>query len=78
MPFTIDTDACDYGVGVVLQQKGHPIAYMSKPLAPKHHGLSTYEECLAILMAVKQWRPYLHSDEFTIKTDQCSLTHLDD
>lgn len=30
--FTIDTDACDTGVGAVLQQDGHPIAYMSKPL----------------------------------------------
>ena len=34
--FVIDTDACDYGVGAALQQGGHPIAYMSKPLAPKH------------------------------------------
>ncbi|KAM3348690.1 hypothetical protein ACQJBY_022133 [Aegilops geniculata] len=77
--FVIDTDACDYGVGAVLQQGGHPIAYMSKPLGPKHRGLSTYEkECLAILMAVEQWHPYLHSDEFLIRTDQRSLVHLDD
>ncbi|VAI53995.1 unnamed protein product [Triticum turgidum subsp. durum] len=52
---------------------------MSKPLGPKNHGLSTYEkECLAILMAIEQWRPYLHTDEFLIRTDQCSLVHLDD
>lgn len=77
-PFTIDTDACDYGVGAVLQQGGHPIAYMSKPLGPKNRGLSTYEkECLAILMAVEQWRPYLHNGEFLIRTDQRSLVHLD-
>lgn len=68
--FVIDTDACAYGVGVVLQQDGHPIVYMSKPLRPKNRGLSTYEkECLAILMAVDQWRPYLHNDEFLIHTD---------
>lgn len=55
-PFTIDTDACEYGVGAVLQQGGHPITYMSKPLGPKDRGLSTYEkECMAILMAVEQW-----------------------
>ncbi|KAM3402096.1 hypothetical protein ACQJBY_006196 [Aegilops geniculata] len=77
--FVIDTDACDYGVGAILQQEGHPIAYMSKPLAPKNRGLSTYEkECLAILMAVEQWRPYLHTDEFLIRTNQRSLVHLDD
>lgn len=52
--FVIDTDACDSEVGAVLEQGGHPIAYMSKPLGPKHRGLSTYEkECLAILMAVE-------------------------
>lgn len=78
-PFTIDTDACDYGVGAVLQQKEHPIAYMSKALGPKNRGLSTYEkECLAILMAVEQWRAYLHHNEFIIRTDQRSLVHLDD
>ena len=29
-PFVIETDACDRGIGVVLQQDGHPITYMSK------------------------------------------------
>jgi hypothetical protein len=52
---------------------------MSKPLAPKHRGLSTYEkECLAILMAVEQWRPYLQNGEFLIRTDQKSLIHLEE
>ncbi|KAK1651077.1 hypothetical protein QYE76_068882 [Lolium multiflorum] len=78
-PFVIDTDACDTGVGAVLQQNGHPIAYMSKPLGPRHRGLSTYEkECLAILMAIEQWRPYLHNGEFLIRTDQKSLIHLEE
>jgi hypothetical protein len=65
-------------VGAVLQQ-GHPIAYISKALGPKNMGLSTYEkECLAILFAVEQWHPYLQQGEFVIKTDQQSLTYLDD
>jgi hypothetical protein len=56
--FEVETDACDYGVGAVLMQKGHPIAFLSKALGPKNRGLSTYEkECLAILMAVEKWRP---------------------
>jgi hypothetical protein len=29
-------------------------------------------------MAVEQWHPYLHSDEFFIRTDQRKLVHLDD
>lgn len=78
-PFVIDTDACDTGVGAVLQQEGHPIAYMSKPLSNKNKGLSTYEkECLAILMAVEQWRAYLQHKESIIRTDQKSLVHLEE
>lgn len=37
-------DACDKGIGAVLQQGGHPIAYVSKALGPKNQGLSTYEK----------------------------------
>lgn len=33
--FVVETDACDTGVGAVLQQGGHPIAFMSKALSPK-------------------------------------------
>lgn len=77
--FTIETDASDYGVGAVLQQDGHPLAFLSKPLGPRNKGLSTYEkELLAILLAVEHWRQYLQSTEFVIKTDQRSLVHLED
>ena len=79
LPFEVETNACEYGVGAVLMQKGHPIAFLSKALGPKNRGLSTYEkECLAILMAMDKWRPYLQRGEFVIKTDQKALTHLDD
>jgi hypothetical protein len=77
--FTIETDASTKGIGAVLQQEGHPIAYISKALGPKNQGLSTYKkECLAILMAVDHWRPYLHHREFLIRTDQRSLENLTD
>ena len=50
---------------------------MSKALSPRYQGLSTYEkEYLAVIAAVDQWRPYLQHAEFTILTDQRSLTHL--
>ncbi|WVZ74595.1 hypothetical protein U9M48_022759 [Paspalum notatum var. saurae] len=75
----IETDASDLGIGAVLQQAGHPIAFVSKALGVKNQALSTYEkECLAILMAVDHWRSYLQTSEFILKTDQRSLTHLED
>ena len=77
--FIIETDASDKGVGVVLLQEGHPIAYISRALGPKNQALSTYEkECLTILLAIDHWRSYLQHAEFIIKTDQQSLVHLDD
>lgn len=54
--FVLETDACDRGIGAVLTQNGHPIAYLSKALGVKAQALSTYEkECLAILMAVQNF-----------------------
>lgn len=77
--FVIETDASDLGVGAVLMQDGHPLAFLSKSLGPRNRGLSTYEkECLAILLAVDHWRSYLQFGEFIIRTDQRSLIHLDD
>jgi len=59
-PFAIETDASNNGVGAVLLQQGHPLAFISKPLGPRTQGLSTYEkEYMAILLAVEQWRSYL-------------------
>lgn len=34
--FCVETDACGQGIGVVLQQKGKPIAYFSKALGVTH------------------------------------------
>lgn len=68
--FAIETDASDKGIGAVLQQNGHPIAFMSKALSPRYQGLSTYEkEYLAIIVAVDQWRPYLQHAEFVVYID---------
>jgi hypothetical protein len=78
-PFTIETDACIDGVGVVLMQKGQPVAFLSKALGEKHKHLSIYDkEFLALLMAVEKWRQYVQHQEFIIKTDHQSLTYLSD
>lgn len=77
--FVLETDASDQELGVVLMQDDHPVAYLSKPLCSKNPGMSTYEkECMAILMAMEKWRPYLQDKEFTIITDHKSLLYLTD
>lgn len=75
----METDACATGVGVVLMQNGHPLAFISKALGPKNRGLSTYEkEYLAKLVAVDTWRHYFLQNQFYIHTYQQSLVHLNE
>jgi hypothetical protein len=75
--FTVKTDASSQGIGAVLSQSGHPIAYISKALCSKAQALSTYEkECMALILAVTKWKPYLQHKEFVIATDNKNLIHL--
>jgi hypothetical protein len=77
--FYVYTDACQYGIGAVLMQQGHPLAFLSRALGPKNQGLSTYEkEYLAIILAVVHWRAYLQVSEFVIYTDHSSLVQLNE
>ncbi|GKC19510.1 transposon ty3-G gag-pol polyprotein [Tanacetum coccineum] len=76
-PFVVKTIASGVGIRAMLQQKGHPIAYMSKNLSLKHQSLSTYEkEFLAVLLDLDKWRGYLLDRHFIIKTNHFSLKYL--
>lgn len=77
LPFVIDTDASGIGIGAVLTQNGHPLAYFSKKLNPKMQAASTYErELFAVTEAVAKWRTYLLGNHFVIRTDQKSIKEL--
>lgn len=68
LPFVLEIDASKFGIGVVLMQQGHPLAYISRSLCPKWHKLSVYEkELLAIVFSVKNWEQYLIAGYFVIK-----------
>ncbi|GKB57930.1 putative mitochondrial protein [Tanacetum coccineum] len=74
--FIVET-ASGVGIGAVLQQEGHHIAFLSKKLSPKYQALSTYEKAfLAILMALEQWKGYLLERHFKIKRDHFSFKYL--
>lgn len=69
-PFTIEADASQFGIGAVLMQDQHPIAYISKALSPKNQALSVYDkELLALVHAVGMWHSYLAIRPFVIRTD---------
>lgn len=73
----VETDASGKGIGAVLMQQGHPIAYISKALAPKHHAMSMYDrELLDLIFAVTKWSHYLLGRHFVVRTDQKVLKHL--
>ena len=75
--FTIETGASGNGIGAVLMQQGHPIAFISKALSAKHQALSAYDkEMFAILFAVKKWHFYLVGRHFIIRTDHQPLKYL--
>ncbi|OIT33037.1 hypothetical protein A4A49_64122, partial [Nicotiana attenuata] len=58
-------------------QEGHPIAFISKALSPKHATLSVYDrELLAMVHAMTKWSQYLLGQKFIIRTDQKALKYL--
>lgn len=77
--FIIETDASNVGVGAMLIQRGHPLAYINKIISIKHQTLSVYDrELFAIIFAIKKWHQYLVGKHFIIGTDHKPLKFLFD
>lgn len=72
LPFELETDASGTCVGVVLMQKGRPIAYFSQAFSSKKKLNSVYEH---ELMAIVRHHHFF-GHPFIIKTDQKALKFL--
>ncbi|KAI8119245.1 Transposon Tf2-6 polyprotein [Lucilia cuprina] len=80
--FYVQCDASDYGVGAVLfqlneKEEEHPIAFYSQKLNSCQKNYSvTEKECLAAVLAIRKFRPYVEMMPFTVITDHASLKWL--
>jgi len=73
-PFQLYTDASATGIGAVLEQSDHVVAYASRALSTSEQNDSVFQkECLAVVHALKQFRHYLLGRHFSIITDHAPL-----
>jgi hypothetical protein len=76
-PFDVYCDASGTGIGGVLMQDGHTIAYASRQLRRHEEHYPTHDlELLAVVHALKVWRHYLLGNLVHIYTDHKSLKYL--
>ena len=81
-PFSLAVDASAFAGGAVLQQTDangteRPVAYWSMTFNREQRNYTvTEKECLALLEAVRHFRPYLYGRPFELLTDHAALTWL--
>jgi hypothetical protein len=76
-PFTVICDASLEGVGAVLVQDGHAVAFESHKFTPAERNYSTTDqEMLAVVRALDVWRVYLEGVPFTVMTDHNPNTYF--
>jgi hypothetical protein len=76
-PFSIYCDASGQGLGCVLMQYGHVVAYASRQLR-KHeaHYLTHDLELATVVHALKIWRHYFMGKRCELYTDHKSLKYI--
>ena len=77
--FIVCVDACNDGLGGVLTQEGHVIAYESRKLKIHEKNYATYDlELATVIHALKMWHHHLIGRKFILMTDNKGLKYLSD
>ena len=82
LPFELDSDASDKGIGAVLFQLGknqleHPVAYFSRTLEKHERNYSiTRKELLAAIEGIEHFNCYLYGRQFVLRTDHVAIRWL--
>jgi hypothetical protein len=75
--FDIYCDACGQGLGCVLMQEGHVIAYASRQLRKHELNYPTHDlELATVVHALKIWRHYIMGTKCQVYTDHKSLKYI--
>jgi len=73
--FEVMCDTSGIGIGGVLSQEKHPIAFFSEKLSGAKLNFSTYE-FYAVVQSLRNWRHYLIPHEFVLYSDHEALQYL--
>jgi hypothetical protein len=76
-PFSIYCDASSQGLGCLLMQDNHVMAYASRQLRKHEEKYSTHDlELAAVVHALKIWRHYIIGKRCEIYSDHKSLKYI--
>ena len=70
----VQADASDYGLGAVLMQEGHAVAYASRSLTPTERRYAQIEkELLAVVFGLEKFHQYVYGKTVVVESDHRPL-----